>query len=130
MFTGNGCRHPKVQVLRESVSSRHPPDLIDEFAEDLAYSLAAEFPNKDMAAKLRTLVRSRNEMDPNVRRLLAKKLHALARRASGYANQLTTELDMITELEVIAEPEGMVMIKRDAMTDPAVMTDGEAIVDA
>ena len=129
MHTEDGSRHPKVQELPESVSNRHPPDLIDEFAEELAYSLPAQFPNEEMAAKLRAYVRHRNDMDPNVRLLLVKELQALARRASGCANQLAEGLDVSAILRVV-EPRDEHHHTREANeADARTAANGDYIAD-
>jgi len=73
---------------QDSVSKRHPPPLIDEFAEDLAVSLAYEFPSDQMPAKLRAFARHREDISPEVRQLLVKELQALAARATERANHL------------------------------------------
>jgi hypothetical protein len=77
---------------QERVSSRHPPPLIDDFAEDLANSLTNVFPSDDeMLAQLRALVRHRDEIGPNVRQLLVNELQALAVRATEFANDLAVQ---------------------------------------
>jgi hypothetical protein len=101
MHAENGSRQPKVQELRESVSTRHPPHLIDDFAEDLAYRLPDQFPSEEMAAKLNAYVRHRNDINPHVRLLLVRELQAVARRASGYANQLAKGLEVSSSIRVV-----------------------------
>ena len=98
MFMKYGCRSEKVQG---TVSKRHPPPLIDEFAEDLADRLADQFCSDEMGAKLRALVRHRNEISPTVRLLLIKELKALAARAIEFANDLAQDADVLATLQIV-----------------------------
>jgi hypothetical protein len=92
---------------QERVSSRHPPPLIDDFAEDLADSLTNVFPSDDeLLAQLRTLVRHRDEISPNVRQLLVNELQALAVRATEFANDLRLTLSRIRNSRLMAAPPG------------------------
>ena len=84
------------------VSSRHPPPLIDDFAEDLADSLSNVFPSDDeMLAQLRALVRHRDEISPNVRQLLINELQALAARATEFAKDLAEYFDASAALKIV-----------------------------
>ena len=88
MRTIHGSRHKKVQET--SKSTRHPPWLIDEHAEEVAARLLGGCGLTDeIAAELRALVRHRDELCPAVREYLITKLHLTARRNSGLADQLT-----------------------------------------
>ena len=98
MSTKHGYRSEKVQG---TVSKRHPPPLLDEYAEDVAERLADKFPSDEMGAKLRALVRHRNEMSPTVRLLLIKELKALAARATEFANQLAQDSDVLATLQIM-----------------------------
>jgi hypothetical protein len=89
------------EKIQESVSGRHPPPLIDEFAEDVADRLADQFWSDDMGAKLRALVRHRNEISPTVRLLLIKELKALAARATEFANDLAQDANVLATLQIM-----------------------------
>ena len=81
-------RHEKVQ--ERSKSTRHPPRLIDEYAESIAGRLDGGDLTDEIAAQLRTLVRHRSELCPAVRKFLIRKLHFAAQRNIGFfADQLT-----------------------------------------
>src|SRR5262245_39463484 len=98
MSTTYGYRSEKVQ---DSISKRHPPPLIDEFAEDLADRLTDQFPSNEIGAKLRAVVQHRNEMSPTVRLLLIKKLKALAARVIEFANHLAQDSDVLATLQIM-----------------------------
>jgi hypothetical protein len=98
MYTRGSHCSEKVQ---ESASKRHPPPLIDEFAENLADSLAYEFPSDETAAKLRPLVRHRDDISPEVRQLLVQALQALAARATELANHLAKDFDASATLKIV-----------------------------
>jgi hypothetical protein len=85
--------------LQDSESKRHPPPPIDEFAQDLAAGLAEKFASDVVAAKLRALVRHRNELDPTVRKLLVQALELSAERVSAFADQLN--FDPLATLKIV-----------------------------
>ena len=87
--------------LQGGVSKRHPPPPIDEFAEDLAAGLAEKFSSDVIAAKLRALVRHRNELDPTVRQLLIEALQVSAEHAAVFADQLAKDFDPFATLKVV-----------------------------
>jgi hypothetical protein len=82
----NSNRHEKVQET--SISKRHPPRVIDEYAEGVAARVTRAGPTNEIAAQLRALVRHRNELCPAVREYLITKLNFAARRNSRLAPQL------------------------------------------
>ena len=47
-----------------SKSTRHPPPLIDEYAEEVSARLQGGIVTEEIAAQLRTLVRHRDELCP------------------------------------------------------------------
>ena len=101
--------------VQESASRRHPPPLIDEYAEELAISLCEGCRTDETAAMLRTLVRHRSELCPTVHLLLIEQLHALAGRVTEFAHQLSNELDDFATLKAVEHrlsrltpPEGQV----------------------
>lgn len=98
MYSGRSYRSEKVQ---ESASTRHPPPLIDEFAENFADSLAYEFPSDQTAAMLRALVRHREDISPEVRHLLVQALQALAARATELAIHLAEDFDALATLKIV-----------------------------
>jgi hypothetical protein len=98
MHTRRSHRSEKVQ---ESASKRHPPPLIDEFAENLIDSLAYEFPSDETAAMLRALVRHREDISPGVRQLLVQALQALAARATDFGNHLAKDFDASATLKIV-----------------------------
>jgi hypothetical protein len=67
---------------------RHPPHLLDEYAENVALRLADQFKTDDFAARLRAIVRHCRDVDPKVRECLVKALLLSAKRAIDFANQL------------------------------------------
>jgi hypothetical protein len=75
-------------IGQESVSQRHPPHLLDEYAENVALRLANQFKTDDFAATLRAIVRHCRDVDPKVRECLVKALQLSAKRAIDFANQL------------------------------------------
>ena len=86
--------------LQDSASKRHPPPPIDEFAEDLAADLAEKFSSDVIVAKLRALVRHRNELDPTVRQLLIEALVS-AEHVAAFADQLATDFDPLATLKIV-----------------------------
>jgi hypothetical protein len=85
MFMKNRQRRGMVQ---ESISRRHPPHLLDEYSEHVALSLVNQFKNDDFGSRLQAIVRHCHDVDPMVRRFLAKALLLSAKRAIDFANQL------------------------------------------
>jgi hypothetical protein len=71
-----------------SKSTRHPPLLIDEYAETVSARLQGGIVTDEIAAQLRTLVRHRDELCPAVRENLITNLHFAAQRNGGLALQL------------------------------------------
>jgi hypothetical protein len=92
----NSCFHE----VQECASDRHPPPLIDEFAADLT-ALVEACPANDTEAKLRALIRHREELSPAVRRLLVRALRALAERATKYATELGEDFDAFASMKTV-----------------------------
>ena len=87
--------------LQDGASKRHPPLTIDEFAEGLAVGLAEKFSSDVIAARLRALVRHRNELDPTVRQLLIEALKESAEHAAVFADQLAKDFDPFATLKIV-----------------------------
>ena len=82
-------------------SERHPPPLIDEFAEHLAVNFVDACLANDTPAKLRALIRHRDELSPAVRRLLIRALLALAERANKHATELAKDFDAFAPMKTV-----------------------------
>jgi hypothetical protein len=82
-------------------SERHPPPLIDEFAEYLAVNFVDACLANDTPAKLRALIRHRDELSPAVRRLLIRALLALAERATKHATELAKDFDPFASMKTV-----------------------------
>jgi hypothetical protein len=82
-------------------SERHPPPLIDEFAEYLAVNFVDACLANDTPAKLRALTRHRDDLSPAVRRLLVEALLALAERATNHATDLAKDFDAFPSMKTV-----------------------------
>ena len=87
--------------VQESASRRHPPPLIDEYAEKLAISLCEGCRTDETAAMLRTLVRHRSELCPTVRQLLIEVLQVSAEHITEFADQLAKDFDPLAPLKIV-----------------------------
>jgi hypothetical protein len=86
--------------VQATSSKRHPPPLIDEFAEALTVDLSVRFFSDDIGSKLRALARHGGELDPTVRKRLITVLQIGAKRATDLADQLA-EFDEWARLKTI-----------------------------
>jgi hypothetical protein len=82
-------------------SERHPPPLIDEFAEGLAVNFVDPCLANDTPAKLRALIRHRDEIGPAARQLLVRALLALAERATKHATELAKDFDAFASMKTV-----------------------------